>query len=107
MKVGHYQLECVTGDFEANLKKVAAGLAKAEADGLATVTPAGIIPTAKALNTEGLSISGETLAKLLAYDPKLWAGEVDRRNEYLSQFPSMPKVLEDAHARFVEGVAKA
>ena len=88
-------------------RRDSAELAKAEADGLINVTPAGIIPTAKALNIEGLSISEETLAKLLTYDAKLWAGEVGRRNEYLSQFPSMPKALEDAHARFVEGVAKS
>ncbi len=82
-------------------------LAKAEADGLMNVTPAGIIPTPKALSRKGLSISEETLAKLLTYDPKLWEAEVSRRNEYLAQFPSLPKALEDAHARFVEGVTSS
>ena len=82
-------------------------LAKAEADGLINVTPAGIIPTPKALNLEGLSISEETLAKLLTYDPKLWETEVSRRNEYLAQFPSLPKALEEAHARFVQGVVSS
>ncbi len=82
-------------------------LAKAQADGLATVTPAGVIPTPKALICEGLSIDDETLAKLLDYDPALWRSEVPRRNEYLAQFPSMPKALEDAHARFVDGVTSS
>ncbi|MCI0778286.1 MAG: phosphoenolpyruvate carboxykinase (GTP), partial [Chloroflexi bacterium] len=92
---------------EQPARREAAELAKAEADGLITVTPAGIIPTPKALRTEGLSVSEETLAKLLSYDAKLWETEVPRRNEYLAQFPSMPKALEDAHARFVEGVTSA
>ena len=89
---------------EQPARREAEELAKAEADGLINVTPAGIIPTPKALNREGLSISDETLANLLTYDPKLWETEVSRRNEYLAQFPSLPKALEDAHARFVAGV---
>ena len=92
---------------EQPARREAEELAKAQADGVITVTPVGIIPTPKALRTEGLSVSEETLAKLLSYDAKLWETEVPRRNEYLAQFPSMPKALEDAHARFVEGVTSA
>ena len=79
-------------------------LSKAEADGLVTVTPAGVIPTPKAIMREGLDVDDETLAKLLDYDAKLWESEIPRRNEYLAQFSNMPKALEDAHARFIEGV---
>ena len=79
-------------------------LEKAVADGLAQVTPAGIYPTPKALNTDGLDVSEETLAKCLEYDPSLWPGEIDRRNEYLSQFPSLPDAFAEAHKRFVDGV---
>ncbi|MCH8161476.1 MAG: phosphoenolpyruvate carboxykinase (GTP) [Chloroflexi bacterium] len=100
-------LRALVWAIEQPTKRTGEELAKAEADGLATVTPAGIIPTPKALNTEGLSISEETLAKLLTYDPKLWETEVPRRNEYLAQFPSLPKALEDAHARFVDGVTSS
>ena len=92
---------------EQPTKREAGELAKAEADGLVTVTPAGVIPTPKALNRDGLSIKDETLAKLLTYDAELWQSEIPRRNEYLAQFPSMPKALEDAHARFIEGVNNA
>jgi phosphoenolpyruvate carboxykinase (GTP) len=92
---------------EQPTKRTGEELAKAEADGMASVTPAGIIPTPKGFNSEGLAISEETLAKLLNYDPKLWETEVPRRNEYLAQFPSMPEALKDAHARFVEGVSNS
>ena len=100
-------LRALVWAIEQPARRNAEELAKAEADGLINVTPAGIIPTPKALNREGLSISEETLAKLLTYDPKLWETEVSRRNEYLAQFPSLPKALEDAHARFVEGVTSS
>jgi phosphoenolpyruvate carboxykinase (GTP) len=79
-------------------------LAKAEADGLVTVTPAGVIPTPKAIMREGLDVDDETLAKLLDYDSKLWQSEIPRRNEYLAQFSNMPQALEDAHTRFIDGV---
>ena len=50
----------------------------------------------------------DALMEILVNDPPTApASEVGRRNDYLSQFPSMPKALEDAHARFVEGVAKS
>ena len=97
-------LRALVWAIEQPAKREAGELAKAEADGMVTVTPAGVIPTPKAINCEGLSIDDETLAKLLTYDAKLWQSEIPRRNEYLAQFPSMPKALEDAHARFIEGV---
>lgn len=97
-------LRALVWAIEQPRRREAEELAKAKADGLITETPAGIIPTPKGFNAEGLSIDNETLAKLLTYDPKLWETEVPRRNEYLAQFPSMPKALEDAHTRFVESV---
>jgi len=79
-------------------------LAKAVEDGLAQVTPAGIYPTPRALNTEGLDVTDETLAKCLHYDPELWVAEIDRRNEYLEQFPSLPVAMKAAHQRFCDHV---
>ena len=80
-------------------------LAEAEAKGLVQVTPAGIIPTPAAINQEGLPVSEEQLAKVLNYDPALWKTEIPRRTDYLAQFRNLPIALEEAQARFVEGVA--
>jgi phosphoenolpyruvate carboxykinase (GTP) len=92
---------------EQPARRDAAELAKAEAHGLLRVTPVGIIPTAQALNRDGLAVDDGMLSRLLTYDPALWESEVARRNEFLAQFASLPQSLKDAHARFVKGVTGA
>jgi predicted amidohydrolase len=38
MKIGHYQLECVAGDFDANVAKVLFGLERAEQEGIEIIS---------------------------------------------------------------------
>ncbi len=51
-------------------------LRRVAGEGGATETPIGNVPTVDAINREGLDISDETMAKLLAVDSEAWRGEV-------------------------------
>ncbi len=56
----------------------------AAADGVET--PIGILPTADALDTDGLDISDADLAELLKVDAEEWKGELPSIREHLEKF---------------------
>jgi len=61
----------------------------------AVETPIGRLPAPGALDTKGLDISGESLAKLFEIDVKGWLAEVPKIKDFFAGFGSrMPKELE-------------
>ena len=52
----------------------------------AVKTPIGLIPNGKDLDLSGLDLSDETVAALLAIDPKIWRTEIEAVEEYFGSF---------------------
>jgi phosphoenolpyruvate carboxykinase (GTP) len=66
-------------------------------------TPIGVLPTAEALDLEGLDLSAEDLAVLLSVDPAVWEQEAARLPAYFAQFGEhLPQAITDEHAALVE-----
>ena len=63
-------------------------------------TPLGHLPTAEALDTDGLSLSKKTLNTLLEVDRAQWIEAAHRQTEFFSKFGErLPHVLlEEQHA---------
>ena len=55
-------------------------------EGAATETPIGFIPTADAINTEGLDVSAEDMDVLLSVNADEWRAEVPLIREHFAQF---------------------
>ena len=49
-------------------------------------TPIGLVPTVEDLNTEGLEISSEEVAELLAVDPHEWKVELPAMHQHFARF---------------------
>jgi phosphoenolpyruvate carboxykinase (GTP) len=52
----------------------------------ATQTPIGLVPAQGALDTEGLDLSADDLAKLLAVDPAEWKAQLPQLQEHFAEF---------------------
>ncbi|KAA1425032.1 phosphoenolpyruvate carboxykinase (GTP) [Mumia zhuanghuii] len=60
----------------------------------AVETPIGLVPAAGALDTDGLDVSDEQLAKALAVDVDEWKAEIPQINEWFEKFgDKLPAVL--------------
>jgi phosphoenolpyruvate carboxykinase (GTP) len=65
-----------------------------EGKAAATETPIGHVPTADALDTEGLDMSREDLDRALAVDAEEWKGEIPQITEWFEKFgDKLPAVL--------------
>jgi phosphoenolpyruvate carboxykinase (GTP) len=74
-----------------------------EADALET--PIGWLPTADALETDGLDLSPEALAELLRFDPDAWRAQLPQLREHLARFGDrLPEALRSQLARLEEQV---
>ncbi len=62
-------------------------------------TAVGIIPTEDELNLEGVDITPEDLATILAVDVGRWRQEMTLRQEHLEQFENLPEEIWQAHRR--------
>ena len=49
-------------------------------------TPIGLVPSQDALDTSGLDLSDEALAKLVRVDGEEWRGQLPRLHEHFAQF---------------------
>ncbi len=66
-------------------------------------TPIGILPTAEALDTEGLDLTREQLAFLLEVDPEIWRQEAALIPEHLRTFGThTPEELWDEYRALTE-----
>ena len=64
-------------------------------------TPIGLVPSEDALDTSGLDISADALAKLLAVDPEEWREQLPRLREHFAMFGDK---LPDELARQLEAL---
>ena len=77
-------------------------LGRAQGKGTGTQTPAGTIPTADALNLEGLKLAPEALKTILTYEPDVWRQEAKRRTQWLAKLGDrVPKKIQENHQKFV------
>jgi phosphoenolpyruvate carboxykinase (GTP) len=67
----------------------------------ATEAPIGLVPTTNAIDTEGLDISADDMAALLAVDPEDWRAELPSLHEHFAKFSDR---LPDALGRQLEGL---
>jgi phosphoenolpyruvate carboxykinase (GTP) len=66
-------------------------------EGKAEKTPIGYVPTVDAINTDGLDVPTDDMAKLLAVDADDWRAEVPSIREHFAVFgEKLPKALHDA-----------
>ena len=68
-------------------------------------TAVGVIPTADELNLDGVDITPEDLATILAVDVGRWREEMALRQEHLEQFADLPEEIWAAHRRMSEALA--
>ena len=62
----------------------------------AVETPIGSVPTADAIDTTGLDVTGEQMEELLRVDVEGWRAEVPLIREYYAQFGDrLPQALAD------------
>ncbi|MDQ6835502.1 MAG: phosphoenolpyruvate carboxykinase (GTP), partial [Actinomycetota bacterium] len=59
---------------------------RCEGTGQGQQTPIGVVPTAGAIDTEGLDVSEEAMAQLLAVDPEEWKAQLPQTHEHFARF---------------------
>ncbi len=85
-----------------NLRAILWALERVEGKGAGTETPAGTIPTADALNLEGLKLAPGALKAILTYEPDVWREEAKRRTQWLAKLGDrVPKKIQEVHRQFV------
>ena len=88
--------------FGDNLRVLEWILKRCEGKGDAVRTPIGYLPTADAINTEGLNLSTQTMRELLSIEVPAWKQELEGLNEYFAKYGShMPKDLLEEKKRIV------
>jgi phosphoenolpyruvate carboxykinase (GTP) len=68
-------------------------------------TAVGTVPTEDELNLEGVDITPEDLATILAVDLGRWRQEMALRQEHLEQFGNLPEEIWQAHRRMSAALA--
>jgi phosphoenolpyruvate carboxykinase (GTP) len=72
--------------FGENSRVLAWIFRRCEGSADAQETPIGLVPTAEALDTEGLDVSAEALAELLRVDPEEWRKQLPQVHEHYARF---------------------
>ncbi len=71
-------------------------------------TPIGTLPTAEALDLDGLEIPQQDLELLLSVDPEVWKQEADLMDDYFAQFGEhFPAALAQQHQALKDRLAQA
>jgi phosphoenolpyruvate carboxykinase (GTP) len=66
-------------------------------------TPIGLVPTSDAIDTEGLDVSEEDMAKLLRVDPEEWRNELPAIHQHFARFGDrLPRQLREQLATLEE-----
>jgi len=71
----------------------------------AVETPVGLLPTAQALDTQGLEIDAAALEQLLAVDPQDWRQQLPQLQEHYARFGDrLPAALREQLERLAAGL---
>jgi phosphoenolpyruvate carboxykinase (GTP) len=85
--------------FGDNLRVLEWVLDRCHGRGAARETVIGLLPTLEALNTKGLDISEEAMARLLKVDPAEWVEAVAGQESFIESFGDrIPQGIRDEHA---------
>jgi phosphoenolpyruvate carboxykinase (GTP) len=77
-----------------------------DADGV--TTPIGVLPTADALNLDGLELSADTMAQLLSVDLDAWQAEAELIPAHFERFGDrLPAGLWDEYQALLDRIAAA
>ncbi len=88
--------------FGDNLRVLEWILKRCEGKGDAVRTPIGYLPTADAINTEGINVTPQAMRELLSIDVNAWKPELEGLKEYFSKYGDhMPKELLDEKKRIM------
>jgi phosphoenolpyruvate carboxykinase (GTP) len=94
--------------FGDNLRVLQWILARCAGEGEAREEAIGWLPTADAINREGLNLSDDTLAQLLAVDPAAWVEALAGQEDFLRSLGDrVPDAIRAEHARLAERLAQA
>jgi phosphoenolpyruvate carboxykinase (GTP) len=92
--------------FGDNLRVLLWILERAQGRGAAVKTPVGYMPTADALNVDGLSLSRETMSSLLSADRQDWEKDIDDIDAFFAKFGDrLPKALKAQRDALVQRLA--
>jgi phosphoenolpyruvate carboxykinase (GTP) len=72
--------------FGENSRVLAWIFRRCDDDAEAIETPIGLVPSADAIDTEGLDVSSEDMEQLLAVDPELWKAQLPQVQEHFARF---------------------
>ncbi len=79
-----------------------------EGHGTGVSTPIGTLPTADALDLDGLDVTARDLELLLSVDVEVWTQEVELMDDYFAQFGAhFPAALAEEHRALKERLAQA
>jgi phosphoenolpyruvate carboxykinase (GTP) len=97
--------------FGDNIRVLQWVLERCEGGGKAVDTAIGLIPTADAINREGLTLSDNVMRSLLKVDPAEWVEAIAGQDDFLKSYgPRMPRAMWDEHealARRIDGKVTA
>jgi phosphoenolpyruvate carboxykinase (GTP) len=86
--------------FGENIRVLLWILDRVRGKGKAVESPVGFLPTADAINTDGLKLTSGAMEELTAFDKPGWANGVNEINNFFSQFGNrLPKELWEEHTR--------
>ena len=94
--------------FGENLRVLQWILARCAGAGEARETPIGFLPSAGALDLEGLELPAATIQELLHVDPLQWGGALASQQQFLEKFGDrMPRELWDEHHALARRISAA
>jgi len=79
--------------FGENSRVLAWAFRRCDGEAEAVQTPIGLMPTAEAIDTEGLDISAEDMAEVLHVDPQEWLAQLPQLREHFARFEGLPDPL--------------
>jgi phosphoenolpyruvate carboxykinase (GTP) len=93
--------------FGENSRVLAWIFRRCDGDAEAVETPVGLLPTPEGIDTDGVDVSPDAMAKLLAVDQSEWAQQVPQMREHYARFgdqlPAELRAQFDALAQQLEG----
>ncbi len=81
--------------FGENSRVLAWAFRRCDGEAEAVDTPIGLMPTAGAIDTEGLNVSPEDMAEVLRVDPQEWLAQLPQFREHFARFENLPTSLRD------------
>ncbi len=81
--------------FGENSRVLAWAFRRCDGEAEAVQTPIGLMPTAGAIESEGLDVSPEDMAEVLRVDSQEWLAQLPQFREHFARFENLPTSLRD------------